>query len=1052
MILTKQNISSIDIDNLINDQIKSGDINKILFIVPTKRKIRYLTRELVSLSPGKSAGGIKIETLGSFAEKMLEEIDGKINSISEQASILLLSHSFRKINLKYFSQYKNHIPFGTLERVKNVIDEYKRHGISPNKLIEESERLTGGEKLKALDIAEVYRDYQKSLDANQFMETGDVYTNLISKEAKIFNDAFRFIFPETRYIVINGFDEFTFPEVEIIDAASRTEETELYVILDYYKYNPMVFSHLNKCHDRLFEKGFKEIKDLSLATKNRFLNIVREKLSLKSSDKVENNFKDQIALIEAPSREEEVELLAKQIKKILQNKEVEPENICIVFNLIGNYSTIIRDRFNVYGIPFNLTDRFSISTSTPVKSILSFLEIAENDYYYKNIFRAFSSGFLLEMGIEISYLLKTSVELKIVSGYENWITKIESAISELSLPDSAKNNHKQRIQNYKKALSDLKKINTALQKFSTKLTAEDFRENLLSLIYKLDIPRALLQAESSVVENDSIALNTFVSVIDEITDIIKLEYGSKEKFSLHFYLNQLRTTAAFTRYNIPEKPGYGVQITTLNEIRGLNFDYLFISGLSDGDLPTRFTPEIFFSGSYAKEEVRHLTEQRYLFYQSLCTWNKKLYLTYPQTDENRELVQSSFLKDFSSLFATNRISVEDFKNEIYSREELLELLGKLSSDQRLKLSIPEDIKIDVESINNSIQIDQKRIAEPFGETAFSGFISGDISQKIKTKLKQFADGEFSATQLENYAKCPYKYFVESILKLETIEEPREELEAFEYGSLIHSVLFQFYSILRKKEIILQGCSESEFKDAEQLLFTLAEKKFEELKLNSEITFYEREKLLGINGRRSQSLLFKFLEAERSNESGYVPELFELSFGNIKDEKYSGKNFDKVVADKVKLRGKIDRIDINENENTFKVLDYKLSGNKPSSDDLSNGISLQLPLYLFAAKELIKRQLDKDASPTGAQIYSLKFNENDFGPKDVSLKMRSSKSGNTEEEIEAAEEMIKNCIEMINQFTKDISEGRFNLTTLKNRETKVCGYCDFKRICRIQEVD
>ena len=47
--------------------------------------------------------------------------------------------------------------------MKNVISEYKRHGISPERLKQEAENLSGGEKLKALDIAEVYDDYQKTL-------------------------------------------------------------------------------------------------------------------------------------------------------------------------------------------------------------------------------------------------------------------------------------------------------------------------------------------------------------------------------------------------------------------------------------------------------------------------------------------------------------------------------------------------------------------------------------------------------------------------------------------------------------------------------------------------------------------------------------------------------------------------------------------------------------------------------------------------------------------------------------------------------------------------
>jgi ATP-dependent helicase/DNAse subunit B len=149
---------------------------------------------------------------------------------------------------------------------------------------------------------------------------------------------------------------------------------------------------------------------------------------------------------------------------------------------------------------------------------------------------------------------------------------------------------------------------------------------------------------------------------------------------------------------------------------------------------------------------------------------------------------------------------------------------------------------------------------------------------------------------------------------------------------------------------------------------------------------------------------------------------------------------------------MDRIDINNEEKTLKVIDYKLGGTKPTSEDLAMGISLQLPLYLFAAKELIQKEFDKQYQPAGAQIFSLKFNEIDFGKKSIGLKPRRSKNENIEEEKEAAEEMIKICLEMVNKFTEDISQGKFHLSTLKNREAKVCRFCDFKRICRIQEVD
>ena len=93
-----------------------------------------------------------------------------------------------------------------------------------------------------------------------------------------------------KFVLVNGFDEFTAPEVEIINSASEINGVELFVTFDYFKYNPAVFSHLNSCHDRLIDKGFKEVKDISPATQSRFLNIVRENLSIKSPEKKVNIF------------------------------------------------------------------------------------------------------------------------------------------------------------------------------------------------------------------------------------------------------------------------------------------------------------------------------------------------------------------------------------------------------------------------------------------------------------------------------------------------------------------------------------------------------------------------------------------------------------------------------------------------------------------------------------------------------------------------------------------------------------------------------------------
>src|SRR5690606_34337747 len=118
-----------------------------------------------------------------------------------------------------------------------------------------------------------------------------------------------------------------------------------------------------------------------------------------------------------------------EIINLITEKKVEPHRICVAFNLIQKYSPLIRDIFTLYGLPYNLTDRFSLGNSAPVTALINFLEISENDYFYKNIFRALSSGYINIKGVDLSSLLRASRELKVLSGYERWTTAINEALS-----------------------------------------------------------------------------------------------------------------------------------------------------------------------------------------------------------------------------------------------------------------------------------------------------------------------------------------------------------------------------------------------------------------------------------------------------------------------------------------------------------------------------------------------------------------------------------------------------------------------------------------------
>jgi ATP-dependent helicase/nuclease subunit B len=1051
MILTKCDIKEINLDALIDSKINSSGLNELLLIVPTNRKVRYLKRDLISSSPHKVVSGINIETLGTYSSKLLTGSAWQNVVVSEEAAIVLLKQCFRETGLKYFSNYKGEIPFGTLERIKNVISEYKRHGISPEKLYREAENLSTAEKLKAEDISNIYRKYEEKFSLLGVKEIGDVYKSLNQLDENTFEKKFRDLFPDVKTIIINGFDEFTLPEIEIINSSAEINNVDLYFNFDYYNFNPAIFSHLDKCYRKLKEKGFGSIKDNSVIDKKPFVEDVKQNMFLKTTSIRQSVYKQKIVQITAYNREQEIALIAKEIKIIIEQNKVEPNNICVAFNLIKPYSQIIRDQFGVYGIPFNLTDRLSINTSPPVIAIINLLEIIANDFYYKNIFRSLSNSLIKIDNVDLNNLLKVSVELKIISGFKTWTDRLNDAIAEQQIDDESNNEMKRYHVNYEKALYDIKSIYSLLRSFDKAMTADEFYKNLHDLIAGLKIHLKILQANDDSVEKDIKALTTFLNSVNELIHLFKLEFGKTKKQPLKFYLSQLITIASFSRYNIKEKHGYGVQVTTLNEIRGLNFDYLFIAGLTDGDFPTRFSPEIFLSGSFARQELQHQVEERYLFYQALCSWQKILYFTNPLTDERKELVESGFLQEFKKKFEITERNESTYKDIISSKIELQKYIGKNLGIEESGLTLPQDISIDIKNVKDSIEISRLRSDAPHTDSIYNGVLTNELTPELHERLEDFRNNQYSVTQLESYAKCPYQYFAERVLHLNTIEEPAEELEAFELGSLIHSILFEFYTEIKKTGITVQAANDKDFNKAERLLFETAEKKISTLKLSSSLSFFEKEKLLGIEGNKRNSLLYLFLKQERESTGGFIPKYFEMIFGekdnNTGDESSADNDFK--IGD-INIRGKIDRVDINEEEGLLKVIDYKLSGKKPTKDDIFSGISLQLPLYLYVAKELIKAQLHNNLETYGAEIYSLKLSEKEFGPKIIRIDNSRSKGKNVM--IPMAEEMIKICLDSIKLFITNISAGKFNLSKLEDRENKVCRYCNFRSICRIQEVN
>ena len=160
----------------------------------------------------------------------------------------------------------------------------------------------------------------------------------------------------------------------------------------------------------------------------------------------------------------------------------------------------------------------------------------------------------------------------------------------------------------------------------------------------------------------------------------------------------------------------------------------------------------------------------------------------------------------------------------------------------------------------------------------------------------------------------------------------------------------------------------------------------------------------------------------------------------------------VTAGKVRLRGKVDRIDVGED--FFTIIDYKTGAAIASMREIREGWSLQLPVYLYAVEALLRASTGASLDPAAGLYYRLRDPvELKVGIGDGRYRETAFDSGRTERVVSdgnALREVIESAVAIVNGFVDQMAGGKFPLTSPENIP-RICSYCEFKTICRIQAV-
>jgi len=216
---------------------------------------------------------------------------------------------------------------------------------------------------------------------------------------------------------------------------------------------------------------------------------------------------------------------------------------------------------------------------------------------------------------------------------------------------------------------------------------------------------------------------------------------------------------------------------------------------------------------------------------------------------------------------------------------------------------------------------------------------GDLSALADSLAEEYGAGHvWSASRLESYRGCAFRFFVSSVLGLEPRPEPQEGLDARQLGSIYHRILEEVYRAVAVED---RTNGDQLVAALDALVGAILDESPAREGFRQTAWWPQTGHEIAENAR--QSLL-----ALAALPGGFVPVRFEVAFG-------IGRWAPLVVrrdGDQFRLRGFIDRVDRSPTGH-IRVIDYKTGGPAAyTKQSVAAGEKLQLPLYALAARDAL----------------------------------------------------------------------------------------------------
>ena len=608
------------------------DPRKILAITFTNKAANEMKERVVDLL-GVHALGSLICTINSLCVRILRQ---HINVINYPSNFTIMDEEDQKALIKkIYNQLQIDAKTISIKSMIATISNYKMANITPEKALEFAGSFQG--EIKKAKVYKEYLEYQE----NHFLLDFD---DLLLKTVYIFENypdvlekwQYRF-----QYIHVDEFQDVGNIEYRLVKLMSDKAITCVVGDPDQTIYS---FRGANVNYILDFDKDFKPCKTIILNQNYRstgnILNI-SNCLIRKNQNRLEKELfteatgGGEVIHYTAKNEQDEAEYICSEIEKIINGVDgVNYRNFAILYR--ANYlSRTIEQCLISHGIDYRIFGGLKFFSRKEIKDALSYLQLVCNgeDLAFERIINVPSRG----IGKKTMENIQAVAKNNHVSLYE--------ALTLFS----------DQIKLSSKAKKEIRILVAAIEKAKqSNLPLHEMFENLMNDIGYIEML------------NKNLEENRIDNIHELQRSIYEFENQNPDLATIENYLQEI---ALYTDNDDNDDSQY-VSLMTIHMAKGLEFDYVFVLGLSEGIFP---------SFRALSESDEGIEEERRLAYVAFTRAKKQLYLTDSEgfsfvTDSPK--ISSRFVEEIGKegikhLGTRPRFKTSNYINTNLSKDELV---------------------------------------------------------------------------------------------------------------------------------------------------------------------------------------------------------------------------------------------------------------------------------------------------------------------------------------------------------------------------------------------